>query len=178
MGYRSDVGLAVKSSSVEKLESAGLKILLDTDRKIRTADGHVLYLWTDYKWYEDFTSDLMVRLEEIGKKEYLLVEVGHDTDHTVTNGSWYGNPFCLGYTHRLDYIDTEDTIDEADLDIPIDYVETLPAKSVAELQAIVQGELQQHMLEVIGALTPEGFQRIEDFGRTVLDEIKEKGVLP
>lgn len=123
MGYRSDVGLAVK----EDLLQEALCLLTDekgidmreiiNDRLFKLADVHevldgwALYVWEGWKWYTDVEEysevvwlDKVLRewMEQDKGDQFTFVRIGEEDDDVDEWGN-RNDPFDLYYERKLSY---------------------------------------------------------------------------
>jgi hypothetical protein len=100
MGTRSDVGVALKKSLVDKLTDAQKESWFsDADRKLEHEEG-TLWVWKYVKWYADeYTSikTMYAWLKNYDSSDYRIVEACFDypEDETSDLGGWLDNPWCL-----------------------------------------------------------------------------------
>lgn len=123
MGYRSDVGLAVKEELLEEAlralaEEKGQEMReIVSERLFKQADVHevldgwALYVWVGWKWYTDVEEyfevvwlDKVLRgwLEQDKGDQFTYVRIGEYCDDV---DEWGGrdDPFDLYYARKLSY---------------------------------------------------------------------------
>lgn len=111
MGYRSEVGFAIKGTALAELIEGDssltdlVKICLnDADLHKKSDDGNHLFIWDDVKWYPyDEVAAFEKRLNCIDSESYRFIRLGENDDDTETQGGWYDNEFGLGYIRKLEY---------------------------------------------------------------------------
>ena len=117
MGYRSDIGLALKQSAVHTLHqklnaldknSEAFSSITDfiayADKHHEDTDsGAEVYLWEGSKWYEEFSDVSFIEnlLAELDWKDFLFIRIGEDYDDTEVRGDFWDNPFELGLTRKI-----------------------------------------------------------------------------
>lgn len=104
MGYRSDVGLAIKEEFVNHFTQKCNEAVRLADEVIENDKGS-LYVWTYIKWYDSYPEIQKVEdfLSGIGTENYYMVEIGEDYADIEHDGDWYDNPFDLGVDRQLSY---------------------------------------------------------------------------
>ena len=116
MGYRSDVGLALKQPAVHTLHqklnaldknSEAFSVVSDflvyADKHLEDADsGAEVYLWEGIKWYEEFSDVGFIEnlLTELDWSNFLFIRIGEDYDDTEARGDFWENPFDLKLTRK------------------------------------------------------------------------------
>lgn len=106
MGYRSDVGLALRAELVPAIEKDKHKKLLELADRHANEYGDILYVWQSIKWYEETDPEIrefMADVIALPDSGYLLVEVGETADHIGCFGKWSDNPFWMGCRSFLAY---------------------------------------------------------------------------
>ena len=111
MGYRSDVGLCLTKTGVEKLhtrlaalepkekKTQDITSLLTSycDRHEENESGARVWFWGNVKWYwdyhdVDFVEDVIRGLDD---EDYYFIRVGEQNDDTEVRGGFFDNPFCM-----------------------------------------------------------------------------------
>lgn len=117
MGYRSDIGLALTQSAVQRMhqklntldkESETFAVITDfiayTDKHYENADtGAEAYLWNYVKWYDDFkeVSFWEELMQELNDQDYLFIRIGEDYDDTEVRGYFWDNSFGLKLSRAI-----------------------------------------------------------------------------
>ena len=117
MGYRSDIGLALTQSAVQRMHqklnsldknSEAFSVITDfiiyADKHHEDADsGAEAYLWNYVKWYDDFkeVSFLEELMQELNEQDYLFIRIGEDYDDTEVQGYFWDNPFDLKLSRAI-----------------------------------------------------------------------------
>ena len=117
MGYRSDIGLALTQSAVQRMHqklntldknSEAFSVITDfiiyADKHHEDADsGAEAYLWECVKWYDDFkeVSFLEELMQELNEQDYLFIRTGEDYDDTEVQGYFWDNPFDLKLSRAI-----------------------------------------------------------------------------
>ena len=117
MGYRSDIGLALTQSAVQRMHqklntldknSEAFSVITDfiayADKHYEDTDsGAEVYLWECVKWYEEFSDVSFIEnlLAELDWKDFLFIRIGEDYDDTEVRGDLWDNPFELGLTRKI-----------------------------------------------------------------------------
>lgn len=117
MGYRSDIGLALTQSAVQRMHqklnsldknSEAFSVITDfiiyADKHHEDADtGAEVYLWNYVKWYDDFkeVSFLEELMQELNEQDYLFIRTGEDYDDTEVQGYFWDNPFDLKLSRAI-----------------------------------------------------------------------------
>ena len=117
MGYRSDIGLALTQSAVQRMHqklnsldknSEASSVITDfiiyADKHHEDADsGAEAYLWECVKWYDDFkeVSFLEELMQELNEQDYLFIRTGEDYDDTEVQGYFWDNPFDLKLSRAI-----------------------------------------------------------------------------
>ena len=122
MGYRSDVGLALKQPAVHTLHqklnaldknSEAFSVVSDflvyADKLLEDADsGAEVYLWEGIKWYEEFSDVSFIEnlLAELDWKDFLFIRIGEDYDDTEVRGDFWDNPFEIRLERSINIYET------------------------------------------------------------------------
>ena len=117
MGYRSDIGLALTQSAVQRMHqrlnsldknSEAFSVITDyiiyADKHHEDADtGAEVYLWNYVKWYDDFkeVSFLEELMQELNEQDYLFIRIGEDYDDTEVQGYFWDSPFDLKLSRAI-----------------------------------------------------------------------------
>ncbi len=117
MGYRSDIGLTLTQSAVQRMHqklntldknSEAFSSITDfiayTDKHYEdTNSGAEVSLWECVKWYEEFSDVSFIEnlLAELDWKDFLFIRIGEDYDDTEVRGDFWDNPFELGLTRKI-----------------------------------------------------------------------------
>lgn len=115
MGYRSQVGIALSKSAVERMNQklaivdeemrSAVEGLLDSPDSYKRADsGAEGFIWDSLKWYDEdpetkFFEELF---REIDCTNYLFVRVGDSADDGDCTGCFYNNPFGLRLVRKVE----------------------------------------------------------------------------
>lgn len=100
MGIRSDVGVALKKSLVDKLTDEQKKSWFDDATTVLEHEEGTLWVWEYVKWYADeYTSikTMYAWLKEHDDSDYIVVEACQDYPESEDGdrGNWLNNPWCL-----------------------------------------------------------------------------------
>lgn len=117
MGYRSDIGLALTQSAVQRMHqklnaldkeseefSAITDFIIYADKHYEDANsGAEVYLWNYVKWYDDFkeASFLEELMQELNDQDYLFIRIGEDYDDTEVQGYFWDNSFGLKLSRAI-----------------------------------------------------------------------------
>jgi hypothetical protein len=101
MGIRSEVGVAVHSDLVEKVEAACP--WLPKESTVHEREGHKLYLMPHVKWYptDEGIKALYDVLGDEDSEKFLVLEASNeyppdpDGNMEMDLGCWYDNPWSL-----------------------------------------------------------------------------------
>jgi hypothetical protein len=109
MGYRSVVALVIHKTHEQAMlaDNDIAQVLSEVDKKLED-DESLLFFWEDTKWYSDDKeiSALMAFLSNIDDcDDYLFIRLGESDDDTEIEGSWWNNPFEMGYARRIEFND-------------------------------------------------------------------------
>ncbi len=120
MGYRSDIGLALTQSAVQRMHqklntldknSEAFSVITDfiayADKHYEDADTKAkVYLWNYVKWYDDFkeVNFLEELMQELNEQDYLFIRIGEDYDDTEVRGDFWDNPFALEINRGISII--------------------------------------------------------------------------
>ena len=120
MGYRSDIGLVLTQSAVQRMHkklntlnknseafSAITDFIAYADKYHEDADTKAkVYLWNYVKWYDDFkeVNFLEELMQELNEQDYLFIRIGEDYDDTEVRGDFWDNPFALELNRGISII--------------------------------------------------------------------------
>ena len=116
MGYRSDVGLALKPFAVHILHkqinaldknSEAFSVITDflayADKHYEHATGAEIYLWEYVKWYDEFPDVGFIEnlLETLDLSDFLFIRIGEELDDIEYRGNFWDNPFDLSVSRSI-----------------------------------------------------------------------------
>ena len=120
MGYRSDIGLALTQSAVQRMHqklnsldknSEAFSVITDfiiyADKHHEDADtGAEAYLWECVKWYDDFkeVSSLEELMQELNEQDYLFIRIGEDYADTEVQGYFWDSRFEIRLERSIIFI--------------------------------------------------------------------------
>lgn len=110
MGYRSDVAIAVEKefweTQLNGLDEASKNLVkeLINEAEVKEREGWLLFLWEDYKWYDEFFAISWVnRIADENVENVSFIRIGDNKEDIEDSGE--GNdPFFLGYTRQIKFI--------------------------------------------------------------------------
>ena len=123
MGYRSDIGLALKQSAAQRMQqklnaldknsdtfSVVSNLFAFADKREDADSGAEVYLWDGLKWYEDFPDVEFIEslLTELDRGDFLFIRIGEELNDIDTRGSFWDNPFELGISRSITISDPND----------------------------------------------------------------------
>jgi hypothetical protein len=113
MGYRSEVAIAMKRdffTKVIEIAPDATRELIKSADKFLTCGDSVFLSWGYIKWYTDGNDSVgsfyraiqkCANRDKYSSDGYYLVEIGEDSDHNVTEGSFWDNPWNLGIIRQI-----------------------------------------------------------------------------
>lgn len=118
MGYRSDVGLVMTKTAVDKLKQKltewnsplrqTILTLLgeETSEHHKYSTGEELWLWEGIKWYDTYqeVQALEVFLGGLASEEYLFIRIGEELDDVETDGTFWENTPQMAISRSIEFL--------------------------------------------------------------------------
>lgn len=110
MGYRSQVGFVLDKTATKEMQAAmeksdKLHDLVEVDLEAVVVNGEMGGMVDDIKWYSA-TDEAVISFENIlhdTEGEFLFICIGEEVGDVTMLGSYYNNPFNLGFHQMLEF---------------------------------------------------------------------------